>query len=475
MLQQMCHQVLAKVDLKAIAKSRGFPTSASNPGIMAGLFLTDQGLVDAMKSLDKKEFGLLHLLKAVGKPVTISFFERIYPARRGYGTATQKYQGVLTKVKDRLVRSGILLMYEQYSLANAAKMELWRFVLPSQFQPHLPPLLQSLLAYDGPADRQPDAVREKLLEDLGSAKSEKGSDPLRRGQKCNKIDSPPKGQTPFRIPSFQLAEGELRLGESRFKTGDLAKLKSGLWIKRLGGKKKTADAEAGKLDPTEAVYQLLAGLGPNQWTEAEPLDEFAKVFAAEAVDCQAVCHAGWECGVLVRHQAGGRTWYRLASDEVFPLPSEYLKEDGREKCVAIDLSCVPFTVLDLVLGFCNARQHPTKNGTLLLTPNLVRMGRANSDAFVSDEVQWLVQHSPVFAQAREILANRRGKTLLHDNLLIARVTDLSLKVALEKGLGEKWVSLKNDYVAFPRGAWSDVQRIVKKLGHVIKEVVGDES
>jgi len=31
--------------------------------------------------------------------------------------------------------------------------------------------------------------------------SEKGSDPLRRGQKITKIDSPPKGQTPFRIGS----------------------------------------------------------------------------------------------------------------------------------------------------------------------------------------------------------------------------------------------------------------------------------
>jgi hypothetical protein len=31
--------------------------------------------------------------------------------------------------------------------------------------------------------------------------SEKGSDPLRRGQSPHEIDSPPKGQTPFRIGS----------------------------------------------------------------------------------------------------------------------------------------------------------------------------------------------------------------------------------------------------------------------------------
>src|SRR6056297_2819800 len=32
--------------------------------------------------------------------------------------------------------------------------------------------------------------------------SEKGSDPLRRGKKAPEIDSPPKGQTPFRIGSL---------------------------------------------------------------------------------------------------------------------------------------------------------------------------------------------------------------------------------------------------------------------------------
>jgi hypothetical protein len=33
----------------------------------------------------------------------------------------------------------------------------------------------------------------------GKSLSGKGADPLRRGQETNEIDSPPKGQTPFRI------------------------------------------------------------------------------------------------------------------------------------------------------------------------------------------------------------------------------------------------------------------------------------
>jgi hypothetical protein len=64
---------------------------------------------------------------------------------------------------------------------------------------------------------------------------------------------------------------------------------------------------------------------------------------------------------------------------------------------------------------------------------------------------------------------RRGKTILHEGVTIARVSDLSLKVAIEKALGSNVVSLKNDFIAFPRGLLGDVERVVKKSGHVVKE------
>ena len=41
--------------------------------------------------------------------------------------------------------------------------------------------------------------------------SEKGSDPLWRGKKIREIDSPPKGQTPFRIGSYDLLMPPRRL------------------------------------------------------------------------------------------------------------------------------------------------------------------------------------------------------------------------------------------------------------------------
>ncbi len=45
--------------------------------------------------------------------------------------------------------------------------------------------------------------------------SEKGSDPLRRGQELNENDSPPKGQTPFRTGSKNTVNAELAKSESQ--------------------------------------------------------------------------------------------------------------------------------------------------------------------------------------------------------------------------------------------------------------------
>ena len=83
---------------------------------------------------------------------------------------------------------------------------------------------------------------------------------------------------------------------------------------------------------------------------------------------------------------------------------------------------------------------------------------------------FLAEHTQPFAEAFVKFSERRGKTILHENIAIARVSDLSLKVAIEKALGSNLVSLKNDFVAFPRGLLDDVRRVVKKSGHVVKEV-----
>ena len=65
MLHQMCHEVLAEADVRAICKNRGLPNqAASSRHLLENLFLSDAGVAVAMRTLDRTEIALLHLLRS---------------------------------------------------------------------------------------------------------------------------------------------------------------------------------------------------------------------------------------------------------------------------------------------------------------------------------------------------------------------------------------------------------------------------
>ncbi len=66
---------------------------------------------------------------------------------------------------------------------------------------------------------------------------------------------------------------------------------------------------------------------------------------------------------------------------------------------------------------------------------------------------------------------RWGKQIIHENMMIARVKDLSLKVQIENSFDDpkSLVSLPNDYIAFPCDLLPAIQKLVETSGHVIKK------
>ena len=87
MLHQMCHKVLSQADIKAICKARGLPAAAaSSPSVLESLFVTDGGLDAAFGSLEPLEIALLHRLKAVDKPVDVTFLPGWLPPGAALGT-----------------------------------------------------------------------------------------------------------------------------------------------------------------------------------------------------------------------------------------------------------------------------------------------------------------------------------------------------------------------------------------------------
>ncbi|MFT4973654.1 MAG: hypothetical protein ACI9JY_002864, partial [Saprospiraceae bacterium] len=83
---------------------------------------------------------------------------------------------------------------------------------------------------------------------------------------------------------------------------------------------------------------------------------------------------------------------------------------------------------------------------------------------------WLEKNAPAFKKMFDFFHKNYGKEIVHDNLLIARITDLTLRVLVEKNLSKYYdvVVLSEEYLAFPKAALSEVEKIVTKSGNVVK-------
>ncbi len=455
MVQQMCRGVLSQADIKAICKIRSLPAAAADSHtLFETLFVTDSGLAAALQTLERNEVGALHLLLAIGKPVDVSFFRRVYPKLEGYayGSFTQRYQKVLAKVKERLVRSGLLVMTLGHSWTKKSQMERWQFVVPPSFAPHLPPLVESAAHFTGAGDGdwRRDVARHKLQTVVGR----------RSGAETTKEDR------------IEIVDGELRWGGQPFRAERLARWQKDGWLQDTA-KAKTKQAEIKDpyaLPVPEAMVHILGGLPPGSWADAEGLAAALEIFCGSQADGKAALDSGYRWGCLARHEADGKTWYRTApqlpATDVSPNSYLDLTSDGQ---VTVDLDAVPFESLEQLVTISNLRAPPGQRPVLLVTPNLVKLGRVADELLASPLLEWLQRHSPAFQQAIETRSQRRGKTLVHENLCVARVGDLGLKVAIEKALGERIVPLGDEYIAFAQGSLTDVKRVVSKSGHVVKE------
>src|SRR5947209_6999285 len=122
-------------------------------------------------------------------------------------------------------------------------------------------------------------------------------------------------------------------------------------------------------------------------------------------------------------------WYRLAppSQAEDAPPDRYLSVKGEG--VAVDLNAVPFEALETLVRMSDQRPVPGGRPHLLIAPNLIKLGRTPDTVDALPVASWLQKNAPAFHRAFEAVRQRRGKSILHENLAVARVSDLSLKVA----------------------------------------------
>ncbi len=128
---------------------------------------------------------------------------------------------------------------------------------------------------------------------------------------------------------------------------------------------------------------------------------------------------------------------------------------------------IPLHDLDLLNTLADLA---VENGVLLASPSLIKLGRTIPAQRKAPLSLWLAENIPAFGEALETVDAKWGKTILHENLLVARVRDLSLRVQLERELKGNIVLLSDHYIAFPIESRPSVEKVLKKTGFVVKTV-----
>lgn len=457
MLKQMCKSDINDSEIKAICKSRGFPANAvTSRDIFENFFISMIGIKEALNSLTYEEVVFLHLLNKMKEEVGIEHFERLYGSagltnEYYYGTFTQRYKETFKKVKNNLVRKGVLIVIERETYTKSAKMERLRFCFPPEFGEFLPPFVKpSKFREAGEFKRE--VLRDKLLEIIGGEQKQ----------------SPLPNKRSF---TLAIKDGNLSIGGENFRVSRLLEWQRACWRASVGANTRT---RSGEITPIEVTLYALSQLKEHEWLPADGLAVMLKIFTGGATDHppEHICEAGWEWGSLVKVVADGKAYYRLPEDSLGDTasssPDNYLRIEPNGT-VALNLTTIPYAALEVLASVATLGFH--NSNLLRATASTIKIGNALTTVRKKSVFEWLREHSSGFRTAIETAETRWGKQIIHECLMIARVKDLSLRVQIEKSYADSQslVSLPNDYIAFPCDLLPAIQKLVETSGHVIKK------
>ena len=457
MIEEMCLAELSQADIKAIGHRRGFDAQTiGSRELMQHVFLSEQGVRAALASLAESEILGLHLLNCLGDEVELEFFERLYPdtiTSDIFATYTERFRGLFQQVKTQLIRHGILVFgtLPEGILAKSV-LERRRFRFPEEFGPWLPaPFRARALPAAKAENHYPNLMREKLGEIL-------------------RLPGAPGAPSPRPEGLWRVADGDLLFGGKPYRAARLrawpaAQLEA---VFPYASKRRADDFR-----PVPLLRYALSRLPDNEWVAANellPLWELA-LPGAKAPKPQNVCAEGCKLGCLERTEHEGTPFYRVPrlTDPLEGAPPGDFLAIHHPQEVQVNLNRIPLDALERV-GEVSCFK--VAEGNLRILPSFLKMSHAPAETLAGPVFRWLRENHPAFRSVAESIERKRGRLIVHENLLVARVGDLSLKVMLEKKFGApgQWAALSDDFVAFPKGLLPVMQSWLKKSGHVIKSI-----
>ena len=226
--------------------------------------------------------------------------------------------------------------------------------------------------------------------------------------------------------------------------------------------------------PIEVVLSALSQLKEHEWLHADGLAVMLKIFTGDATDTppEHICEAGWKWGCMAKLVVDGKAYYRLPEDPLEDTtsssPDNYLRIEPNGT-VALNLTTIPYAALEVLASVATLGFH--NSNLLRATASTIKIGNALMTVRKEGVFEWLREKSSDFRTAIETAETRWGKQIIHEDLMIARVKDLSLRVQIEKSFADSQslASLPSDYIAFPCDFLPAIQKLVEMSGHVIKK------
>jgi len=450
MLQKMVQEHLTKTDKRAICKIRGFGgAEMQTPALFQNTYQSDMGLEQAFNELTYQEHCFLHLLARQSSEVNIAFFTTLYPNdSRGYGeTFTQQYKETFKRVRENLIRRGVLLWAEMRY--GKAQLERYRFFLPQAVRQNLPALLPDSQKIKSQSSTSQDGFRHRLISMLKSRSKKQ---------------------------QLSLQNGQLLIGTTPFNLDTLKDWQDQNWNNSLLPKKSSPNYYS-QYDieyipdraPPDIIRYTLSQLSDSHWITPDKLKTYFDLhtFYSHYPSLDEIFDKGWQWGCLERVEKSGQYYYRLQEfAKLDDVNITYLS--AKKAYVVIDVEQVPYAALAYLMTIGDLS---IERGQLAVKPNLVKLSSISPADRQHPLLQWLVTHAQYFAQAYEQVTNDWGKLLVHSNLLYAQVSDLSLRVTLEKIFNKgQVVFLPEGWMAFPIDLMSKIETVVHRNGHVIKGV-----
>jgi hypothetical protein len=270
-----------------------------------------------------------------------------------------------------------------------------------------------------------------------------------------------------------LVDGRLRIGEEDFSLKTLAKWHRAQWDGAFTPLISATRDPHRFVSPLEAVSHALSLLEADAWALPDDLEAVLEVFCEKGRQrpgADDICREGFEKGSLARLIQGNRTWYRPARSyheiSVGYDPGAGLVIDPNGN-VQIRLESVSLQCLATLSAISRFR---ADNHGLTASPDRILLGRVLPDIRHTPLFQWLSEKPPSFRDAIGEVETHWGKHIVHRGLLVAKVKNLSLMVALKKAYNgsAKVVFLPNDFIVFPRGQLSTIENLVTRNGFAVK-------